>query len=561
MRTIYAASALAIALVGCKNDYKLTAQEIEPASFSLTSPEYGAFLGEDDILVAGTASPAGSVVIVNDQAVVSDAETGAFQATMPVDGPYRIVEVIAGEQRERVPVFSGHDPEETWPGGLSARLLPEGLDRIGSELGGVIDSTGWADLITDSLPSVSGDGYSIIPDGVIHDPTVVVLEGVDGGVDTAVSLRNVGISYTATVDVLGYPLEAPISLIFGEIALGAVAVPSLDGDKNLTLELTDPALVLDTPDVTIGLLEGWVLEWVLELVSDWIIEPLTGWLLDFVLAEFGVLELGGPLAFDTDLLGTALSMSLADIGGDFDGVRAGLAVGIGEPAADDFTVMIPSAEEGDPSHAALGVHEGLLDVMLGSELLGMLDQQLSLAGSFGDIIGAGVTQLPGGNDAPDGDGWCFSIEPGTATVARMQTGVDPLAVLYIPDMIVDFGVQQGDDCEDWLRASLAAEVQLGVTNGSALEIDLVVPEGAILYYGADDWDEDEVVAALGDYVGTLIGLLGGFVELDLGELLGSTELIPGLSPVSLSINDSQPLLNEDGSWTEGLYRVSVTLWD
>ncbi|MFT4978318.1 MAG: hypothetical protein ACI8S6_004226 [Myxococcota bacterium] len=544
---------------GRPRPHRLTAQEIEPASFSLTSPEYGAFLGDEDILVAGIASPPGTTVIINDQAVASG-EDGTFSMTMPVDGPYRIVEVLAGDQRERVPVFSGHDPEDTWPGGISARLLPAGLTRIGTELGGVIDSTGWADLLGDSLPSVSGDGYSILPDGIVHDATVVVLEGTDGGVDTAISLRNVGIEYTIGVDVFGTTLEAPMSLIFGEIALGAVAVPALDSDGIITLELTDPSLVLDSPDVTISILEGWVLEWILELVSDWIIEPLTDLLLDFVLAEFGVLELGGPLAFETDLLGTALSMVLADIGGDYDGVRAGLAVGIGEPASETFTVAMPTAEEGDDSHAALGVHEGLIDVMLSSQLLGMLDQQLDLAGSFGDIIGAGVAQLPGGSDIPDGDGWCFSIDPGTATVARMQASVAPLAVLYIPDLVVEFGIQQGSSCEDWLVASLATEVQLNIEDGSALGIDLVVAEGAILYYGADDWNEDEVVAGLGDYVGTLIGFLGGAFSLDLADLLGGTELIPGLSPLSIEVTDSEPLLNEDGTWTEGLYRVSVDLW-
>lgn len=560
MRPVYAAPLVALALVGCRNDYKLTAQAIEPASFSLSSPEYGAFLGDEDILVSGTASPAGTVVVVNDQAVVSG-EDGSFELTIPVDGPYRIVEVIAGDQRERIPVFSGNDPEETWPGGLSARLLPAGLDRIGSELGAVIDDIGWADQISALLPSVKGDGYSIVPDGVVNDPTLVVLEGVDGGIEAGVSLRNVGIEYTATVDLFGFPLEAPISMVFGEIALTAVAVPVLDGDGMVSLELTEPGLVLDQPDVTIGVLEGWVLEWVLELVSDWILEPLTDLLLGFVLDEFGVLEIGGPLAFETDLLGTPLSMVLADLAGDFEGVRAGLAVGIGDPAPTTFEVTMPGAEEGDPSHAALGVHEGLIDVMLSSELLGMLDQELELGGSYGDIIGAGILQLPGGDDAPDGDGWCFSIEPGTATVARMQTGIDPLAVLYIPDMVVNFGIQQGNVCEDWLVASLATEVGLGVSGGAALDISLDVPEGAILYYGAEGYDEDEVVAALGDYVGSLIGLLGGFVDLDLGTLLGDTELIPGLSPLSLSIVDSEPLINEDGSWTEGLYRVSVTLWD
>lgn len=560
MRTLLATAAVSIGLIGCQNDYKITPAAVEEPSFVLDSPAYGAFMGDGDIVVSGTATPAGTVLSVNDMAVISD-EDGSFSVTMPVDGPYRIVEVIAGAQRERIPVFSGNDPAETWPGGISARLLPEGLNRIGTELGGLIDSTGWADLISDSLPSVKGDGYSLIPDGVSHAPTAVVLEGVDGGVETAVSLREVGLAYTITVEVFGYPLEVPASLFFGEIALGAVAVPAVDDDGILLFELTDADLVLDSPDITIGILEGWVLEWVIELLSDWVVAPLTELLLDLVLDQFGVLELGGPLAFETDLLGTSLAVSLADVGGDLDGVRAGLSVGIGAPVTDEFTVAMPEAREGDLSHAAMGLHEGLFDTLLSGELLGLLDQELDLAGSFGEIIGAGVTQLPGGDDAPDGDGWCFSIAPGTATVARLQSGIAPLAVLYIPDLVVEFGIMQDGDCEDWLIASLAAEVEVDVDDGSALGIDLVVAEGAILYYGADGYNEDEVVEALGSYVGSLIGLLGGFVELDLASILGETELIPGLSPVSLTLVDSEPLYNEDGTWTEGLYRISMTLWD
>ena len=420
---------LLLTLLGCRNDYKIHAQELEPVSLTVTSPEYGAFLGDADVRVAGVVSPPGTIVVIEDEAVMSSEVDGSFQVDLPVDGPYRIVEVVAADQRVRVPVFSGHDPEETWPGGLSARLLPSGLDRIGTELGALIDNTGWSEQLSALLPSVSGDWYAITPVGVVHDPTVIALEGVDGGIDTAVTLTNVGIEYTITIDLGFLVLEEPLSLLFGEVALGATAVPVLDADRMLSLELTNANLVMDDPDVTISILEGWIVEWLLEGLSDWILEPLSELLLDFVLDQFGVLEIGGPLAFETDLLGTPLAMELADIGGDVEGVRAGLAVGIGEPVSSTFDVVTPSPESGDPSHVALGVHEGLLDVMLGSELLGMLDQQLELGGSFGDIIGAGVEQLPGGSQAPSGDGWCFSMEPGTATVARMQTGIDPLAVL------------------------------------------------------------------------------------------------------------------------------------
>ena len=152
------------------------------------------------------------------------------------------------------------------------------------------------------------------------------------------------------------------------------------------------------------------------------------------------------------------------------------------------------------------------------------------------------------------------MDPGTATVARLQPSIEPLAVIYIPDLVVNIGIQQGSQCEDWLVASLAAEVALEVKNGTELGIGIDVPEGAVLYYGAEDWEEVEVVEALGSYVGTMVSLLGGFAQFDLSTMLGEFALIDGMSPLSLAITDSEALVTEDGEWTEGLYQVSIDLW-
>ena len=154
------------------------------------------------------------------------------------------------------------------------------------------------------------------------------------------------------------------------------------------------------------------------------------------------------------------------------------------------------------------------------QLLTLLNQNLDLSGSFGDILGAGIETLPGGDDAPNGDGWCLTLDPGTATVVRMQEGIEPLVALYIPDLQVNVGIKDGDDCEDWLVASMATEVGLKVKEGSKLGIDLSIPEGAILYYGADDYTEAEVVEGLAGYLEGIIGLVGGLAEIDLAELLG-----------------------------------------
>ena len=112
-------------------------------------------------------------------------------------------------------------------------------------------------------------------------------------------------------------------------------------------------------------------------------------------------------------------------------------------------------------------------------------------------------------------------------------------------------------------ASLATEVGLEVSEGSVLGIDIEMPEGALLYYGADpdDYDEQEVIAAFASYLETMLGLVGGFAEIDLGEMLAGSEETEGmgLGNVSLSIVDSRSLWN-DNPEVEGLYALSINLW-
>ena len=52
--------------------------------------------------------------------------------------------------------------------------------------------------------------------------------------------------------------------------------------------------------------------------------------------------------------------------------------------------------------------------------------------------------LPGGDDAPDGDGWCLSLNPSDAVVVRFQEGLEPLAYLYVPDLQVQIGIMDGN---------------------------------------------------------------------------------------------------------------------
>jgi hypothetical protein len=214
----------------------------------------------------------------------------------------------------------------------------------------------------------------------------------------------------------------------------------------------------------------------------------------------------------------------------------------------------------------MGLHEGLVDLMASDTVLGMMSQSIDLSGSFGEILGSGIRALPGGDDAPDGDGWCLSMEPGEAHVARLQEGIEPLAVIYLPDLQVDVGIMDGSHCETWLLASLALEVGLEVTDGTQLGLDLEIGDGAVLSYGStDDWTEAEVIDGLGSYLEVMIGLLGSSFELDLADLLGGFGDSGGLGDVmgdlAIALVDSTAMTDENDLVVEGLYAVSIDLWE
>lgn len=560
-------------LISCNSDNKIENDGLDDApivyELSLQEPQYGAFYGDGPIPVSGTVSPAGASVVIEGTEVVSQAD-GTFAYELPVERPraYRIVDVSlpAGEKEERIPVFTGQDPAQTWPGGMSARLLPNGLDVLGSTLGGLIDESGWADTITAQLPEVDLGFFGLRPIGVVHDPTLVRMEGADDGLAIDFSLMGVGLEYEIWwFDQTGVEQTGPMYMIFDEIAIGCTAVPSMSEEGILTFSLIDADLTMDSPDFQFGVLEGWLIEWITDNFWTWILEPITENILDTVLAEIGSLDVGGPFAFETDLMGTPLSLSLYDVYGDLDGLALGVELGLGELESAGENILIPTQEDAPDAQLAIGLHEGLMQELVTGQLLSLLNQDLDLGGGLGAIIGNGVMALPGGDDAPDGDGWCLALAPSDAVVVRFQEGIDPLAYLFVPDLKVEIGIKDGNDCDDWIVASLAAEIGLVVEDGSVLNIDLEIPEGKLLYYGADDYDEEEVLPALANYLETMIGLVGGFAQIDLGDLLAGgagggeeTEALP-LGDLELQIIDSHSLW-EDNPEIEGLYAISLNLW-
>jgi len=571
--TLLLASLGVISLAGCKSDYNVVTRTPGELELEVTSPEYGEFMGEEQVVVTGWASPSWAAVMVEGEAVELD-EDGNFEVALDVGGPYNVVEVEASfggtDLRERIPVFSGHHPSETWPGAATGRILPAGFDRLGEALGTVIDDLGWEESIEAVLPAYESDYINLYPVGVSHDPTAVIMESTEDGLDTGLFMENVGLEYDAEITAFGY--TDTIYVGFEEIYFGATMVPELTSDGLIVLNATDPVLDLGDADIQILFLDGWLVEWITDAVLDWIIEPITDLLLGVVLDQLGTIELGGPFAFEFDMMGTPLSAALSDLFTDEDGMGLGLGIGIGEDASmDPPDIPTPDTDTpgADEAHASFALHEGLFQLLIEDALIGMLAQEMQLGSPYGDIIGVGITGLPGGDEAPSGDGWCLAIDPGTAYVVRMQEGIEPIAVAYMPDFRLDVGVMDGSDCEDWLSTSLALEMGIVIENGAELGFDLQIGEGAVLDYGASEYDEDEVVEALSEWFGglapTLLSLLGGGLDLDLNSLLGDfggdSELGGLLGDLYIDIVDSARLENEDGTWTEGLYAVSMKLWD
>ena len=564
----------AFLLWGCNSDNKIDSDNLETEEISevvytleLTEPQYGQFYGHDSIPVSGRVEPADAKVIIEGQELTPESD-GTFSYALPIerDRAYRIVDVsvLDSDLEERVPVFTGQDPKETWPGGMSARLLPNGLDVLGAAIGQQIDESGWADQISAELPETDWTWIGFRPVGVVHDPTLLRVEGVDDGLAVDIALMGMGLEYELWyLDFDGVEQTGPMYVIFDEIAIGATAIPDISEEGVLSFTFAEADLTMDAPDFQFGVLEGWLAEWVVDNLWTWVLEPITENILDAVLSEVGTIEIGGPFAFETELMGNPFSLALDDVRGDPDGLALGVDLQFGALENSEASeVLIPTQEEAPDAQLAVGLHEGLLQEFLAGELLSLLSQDLDLGGAFGAILGNGIMALPGGDDAPNGDGWCFSINPGSATSVRLQEGIDPLAYLFIPDMSVNIGIKDGSDCEDWLVASLATEVGLRIEEGSKLTFDFDIPEGKILYYGADSYDEEEVLAAFANYLQTMIGLLGGVAEIDLADILaggGTGNDAVGLGEVNIQIIDSQPLWGSDLT-QEGLYAISINIW-
>ena len=558
---------LSLALFGCKSDGQIELINND-VDIEITAPTYGAFVGDGPAVVQGVVSDPGASVTVEGRGVDVN-EDGSFEIEIEVPDAYLNIDAEAtlneGYARDRVPVFSGQNPLDTWPGGMTARLTPAGYEVVGERLGLTLDAMGWDEMLLANLPTV-GD---FTPVAIHHDDSVVILTPADDGVDVALSLRQVEVEYLWTNPSPGWPLPDTLTIILGtdEILIGALAIPYLDADGKAFATLTDTTIDFTDYVISIDGYELYLIQFLLDMFSDALMEPLGEGILDSFLENFDELELGGPFVQETEIMGTPMEIRLSDLFGDLEGLGAGVGMGIGEPVALGPLAIPAPAGQDEAGQIALGIHEGLFQLIMGEGLTDALMNDLPIEG-LDMILGTVVKNLPGGEVAPGDQGWCTELIPGEASVVRMEERLDPLAALYLPDF--QLHIATGPECTPWLEASLAIKAGIFVEDGSKLAIDMEVEEGVVLYYATTaEWEEQEVVEGLGGFFETAMSIAGGAFSFDLADLLagfndgsGSTDPLSAmLDGTSLQLIESKKLLDADGNWPEGLYAVYANIWD
>lgn len=538
---------------GCGNSGQI-ALEISDLELQLDRPTYGMFAGDAPVMVSGKVSRPGALVEIEGETLTTDAE-GRFTLQVPLDGPYRNIDVKAtyfGATAEaRVPVFRGRHPAETFPGGMSLRVGPEGLAALGEQGGALIDGMGLAEQLLAGIPVIDLGTLSLTPTALTHAPTVLLLMPAEDGLDAIISLRELRLQMDLVVPELG--ITEPVTLGWEEVQIGARVYPQVDEAGLVTLELGEPVMDWIEPSLAAGALPPEIGGLLLESVS-WLVEPLLEGGIAMLFDAVGVLPLGGPYAFEQDLMGSALRVALTDLYGDPYGLGGDLSAGLGELLAvpDPDLPVITDLPAG--ADLAIALHEGVLHQAIAQMgVLDLLSQEITLSGTTGELLGMGITALPGGDQVVPGDGWCLTMEPGTAWVTRMQPGIDPFAAIYLPDFRLKVAPLYGRGCGEWLSASLAVEADLLVRDGSRLRFDLAVHEGVLLSYGAEPgtYDEAEVIAGLGTWLESMMGMLAGSaLQLDLGDMLGNS-----FGNTSLVVVDSAAM------GPEGLFAVSLGLWE
>lgn len=567
--------ALVLAATACDESGILQDYPVPTLDVRLDSPVYGEFAGEGDFHVKGTIVPSDALLRVEDR-WVEVAEDGSFDVAVPFDRPYRILDIWAayddGRFEARVPVFEGFDPLSTFPGAITARVTPTGLDGLAVLLEGVIaDQLTQLDLST-LVPPIGGNGFTLdLQDLTYGDLSIALAPGATA-LTADVELTDLRVDFIGGFDLFGNPISVPGAITLPVIGLGVDLGVRIDDTGSLVVSLGEVDVQADVPGVE---LFGANLDFLANLVRNFLdIQALIDQALQGALGQGQELPLAGPLAFETDLLGTSLSLEVLDARTDALGIGLGIGLGLGgDVPASARDVPVPDGDMDPQPDVAVLLHDGVLQTLLASDLLALLDQDLQLPGLVGNFLQPVLERLPGGGDIPSNNGWCIGIKPGDARVARFgKTSADPLVGIYLPDAAVSFSylADDGSGCTPWLETSLALELLLDITEGTKVGLELAAPEGKVLAYGAGEgFDEELIVSELSGLLERLLGLLGGFTSFDLADLLGGAGGGGGgggglggipLDGLQIDLGQRRPVIGADGQPVDGMVELGMGLF-
>lgn len=574
-----------LALASCNESGLLTVPPVEEVRLTVETPSYGDFAG-DTIRVTGRVEPAIARLVV-DGVPHPVSEDGTFDFRLgfddPVLHPYRVIDLEASYDRpgeeplvdtDRIPVFWGADPLETWPGAITMRLTDAGLASLSGVLDGALEALITPDLVLDTLPPVGGDGFGVTFEGFDRGDLEAALVPSEGSLGLGFYVEGVTLYLRIEADVFGFPVEVPGSVTFPEVT--AFVPLGLDLAEDGTPLIVPGEIDLDVADPVLSLGDGGALDGLADLLLGALdLQALLDGALDGLAGQGGEIPLGGPIDLSFDLGGTPLSLALQELSADAGGVGLGLGVGIGEAApAPPLAIGVPRPGPQPRPDLVASAHDGVLQALMSSDLLSALDQDIVIPGVAAGLFQLVLGNLPGGDTLPQGvAGWCVGIQPGEARVARFVDGRNPIFGIWLPDATLRFAYQEVPDgeCLTWLDANVVLEVGLGFEDG-ALDLSVEVPEGRLREYGGVTDDPDAVVEQLGGLVSSLLDLAGGLLGglgggdggggFDLGDLLGGLDLgglsLDGLAPRLTAI---QPMLGADGQPVEGLHRLDVSLFD
>lgn len=531
-----------------------------PLALDVTAPVYGSFSGDAAVRVEGSVNdPSAWVFVEGRRANVGP--DGRFSVELePIAGDFRVIDVEAARPgthlRERRPVFSGEDPLASWPGAVSLRLTPLALEHVAELLQVEVEALDLPGMLGGLIPAIDLGGFAFTPTGATARPPTVALTSSPAGLDLSVGFQRMEWAFTLDSSLTG---TVPVVLGLDSVELGVAATLGLDGAGGLAIGVGDTTVALGDPVLEFGGLDPNALESLAGGLTSGIAVALEGAL------DLGTLLLGNlslpALAFDTELLGMPLSLALSGVGTDADGVGATLAVDLGVPAPG--TPAVPSLDEAGPrADLAVALHEGLLQGLLDSDLLSLLDLDLELPGLLAEIVALPLAGLPGGEQLPaDRTAICLALGPGDARLARLGDSVTDLGTLLLPDVGLSIGVSSpGLTCVPWLDASLALEVGLQM-DGTAVTPRIEIVDGAVLSYAATgEFDEDLIVGGLGALIDASLSLLGGSLTFDLSELLAGGTGGLAVGDLAPRLLDLAPVEGPDGP-LPGLRVLSLSLWD